>query len=65
MIDELRDEPHDELWSTQLKSHVAKIGGHCPSEGGHQAFFCISRNHMITESSDLVGEIPDPKSQKL
>ena len=65
MIDEMRDEAHDELWSTQLKSNFVKIGGHCPSEGGDKAFFCISRNHMTTESSDLVGEIPDPKSQKL
>ena len=65
MIDEPRDEPHDELWSTQLKSRFAKIGDHCPSEGGDKAFFYLSRNHMITESSDLVGEIRDPKSQKL
>ena len=43
---------------TQLKSHLAKIGGHCPSEGGDKAFFCISRDYMISESRDSVGEIP-------
>ena len=43
---------------TQLKSHLAKIGDHCPSEGGDKAFFCKSRDHMINESHDLVGEIP-------
>ena len=27
------------LWSIQLKSHLAKIGGHCPSEGRDKTFF--------------------------
>ena len=31
-----------------------------PSEGGDEAFICISRDHMINESSDTVGEIPSP-----
>ena len=48
------------LWSIQLKSHLAKIGSHCPSEVGDKAFFSILRNHMINESRDLVGEIPSP-----
>ena len=39
------------LWSTRLKSHVARIGGHCPSEGGDK-FFLISRDHIINESRD-------------
>ena len=43
------------LWSTQLK---LKIGGHCPSEGGDKAFLKKSRDHMINESRDSVGEIP-------
>ena len=30
------------LWSTQLKSRLAKIGGHCPSDGGDIAFFNIT-----------------------
>ena len=29
------------LWSTRLKSHLAKIGDHCPSEGGDEVFFNI------------------------
>ena len=45
MIDEMRDEAHDELWSTQLKSNFVKIGGHCPSEGGDKAIFSY---HVIT-----------------
>ena len=46
------------LRSTQFKSHLAKIGGHCPCEGRDKAFFCISRDHLINESHDSVGEIP-------
>ena len=33
------------LWSTQHKSHLAKIRGNCPSKGRDKAFFCISRDH--------------------
>ena len=40
------------LWSTRLKSHLAKIGGHCPSEDGDKGFFLISRDHLINESRD-------------
>ena len=29
----------------------------CPSEGGDKAFIYISRDHMINESCDSVGEI--------
>ena len=50
--------------STQLKSHLAKIGDHCPSEGGDKEFFLISRDHMINESIDSVREIPSPKITK-
>ena len=32
----------------------------CPSEGGDKAFICISRDHMINESRELVGEIDLP-----
>ena len=32
----------------------------CPSKGEEKAFFCISRDHMINESRDSVGEIPSP-----
>ena len=32
---------------TQLKSHLAKIGGHYPSKGGDKAFFAY---HVITWS---------------
>ena len=46
------------LWSTLLKSHLAKIGGNCPNEGGDKAFFLISRDHTISESCDLVRGIP-------
>ena len=48
------------LWSTQLKSQLAKIGGRCPNEGEDKAFFCISYDYMINESRDSVGEIPSP-----
>ena len=34
------------LWSTQLKSHLANIGDHCPSKSGDKAFL-RSRDHMI------------------
>ena len=46
------------MWSTQIKSQLAKIGGHCPSTGGDKAFFKKSRDHMINLSQDSVGEIP-------
>ena len=47
------------LWSTQLKSHLAKIGDHCPSEDGDKAFFFnITCDQMINESRDSVGQIP-------
>ena len=49
------------LWSTQLKSHYAKIGGYCPSEGGDKAFwFCMSRDQINNELCDLMGETPLP-----
>ena len=35
------------LWSTQLKPQFAKIGRHCPSEGGDKALLKKSRDHMI------------------
>ena len=38
------------LWSTRLKLHLAKIGGHCPNEGGDIKFFLILRDQMINES---------------
>ena len=53
------------LWSTQLKSHLAKIGGHFPSEGGDKAFFKKSRDYMINKSSDSMGEIPSPEITKV
>ena len=46
------------LWSTQLKLQLAKIGGHCPSEGGDKAFLRKSRDHTVNESRELVSEIP-------
>ena len=46
--------------STQLKSHLAKIGGYCPSEGGDKAFFCLSRERLINELRDSVSEISLP-----
>ena len=45
------------LWSTQRKSQLAKIGGHCPSKGRDKAFFEKSRDHMINGSRDSVGKI--------
>ena len=33
------------LWSTRLQSHLAKIGGHCPSEGADKVFFNITWSH--------------------
>ena len=47
------------LWSTQLKSHLAKIGGHCPSEGGDKVFL-ISRDYMINKSRDSIGSTLSP-----
>ena len=46
------------LWSTQFESQLAKIGGHCPSEGGDKAFLRKSRDHTVNESRELVSEIP-------
>ena len=47
------------LWSTQHKSHLAKIGGHCPSEGGDKVFL-ISRDYMINKSRDSIGSTLSP-----
>ena len=41
----------------QLKSQLAKIVGHCPSLCKDKGIFLISRDHMINESRDSVGEI--------
>ena len=52
------------LWSTQIKSHLAKIGDHCPSEGGDRAFFAY---HMIIWLISHVTRwvrYPHPKSQR-
>ena len=46
------------LWSTHIMSHLARIGSHCPGEGGDETFFYISRDHI--ESRHSVGEIPSP-----
>ena len=35
------------LWSTQLKSHLAKIGSDCPSEGGDKDFL-ISHDNWVS-----------------
>ena len=48
------------LWSTQLKSQLVKIGGHCPGEGGDKASLKKSRDRMISVSRESVGEIPSP-----
>ena len=48
------------LWSTQLKSQLAKIYGHGPSKGGDKAFLKKSRDQMINGSRESVGEIPSP-----
>ena len=45
------------LWSTQLKPQFAKIGRHCPSEGGDQALLKKSRDHMINGPRESVGVI--------
>ena len=45
------------LWSTQLKSQFAKIGGHCPSKGGNKALLKKSRDHMINGPRESVGVI--------
>ena len=42
---------------------VVEIGSHCSSKGEDKTFFRISRDHMINESCDLVGEIAYPKSK--
>ena len=33
------------LWSIQLKAHLGKIGGHCPSDGGGKVFLYITWSH--------------------
>ena len=48
------------LRSTQLMSHLAKIGGHCLRKVGDKAFFGISPDHMIIESCDSMGESHTP-----
>ena len=53
------------LWSNQFKSHLAKIGGHCLSEGADNAFFAY---HVIAWSLNHVTQwvrYPHPKSQRL
>lgn len=40
--------------------NLPKIGSHCPGESRDKAFFQGSRDHMIDESRDLVGNIPSP-----
>ena len=47
------------LWSTQLKSQLVEIDGHCPSQA-EISFFRISPDHMINESRDSEDEIPSP-----
>ena len=37
------------LWSTQLKSQLAKIGGHCPSEDEDKTFSKKLHDHMTNE----------------
>ena len=32
----------------------------CPNEGEDKSFFYISRDHMVKEPRDSVGEIPSP-----
>ena len=44
-------------------SHLARIGSHCPGEGGDETFFYISRDHI--ESRHSVGEIPSPWIKKI
>ena len=44
MIDESRD-PMVVVNSTQLKTHLAKIGGYGPSKGGDKVLFAY---HVIT-----------------
>ena len=39
----------------QLKSRLAKFGGHCPSEGGDKAFFSISHDQMINQWTSWLG----------
>ena len=46
------------LCSTQFESQLAKIGSHCPNEGGDKAFLRKSRDHTVNESRDSVGETP-------
>ena len=46
------------LWSSQLKSQLAKIGSHCPSKRRDKDFLKKSRDHVINRLRDAVGEIP-------
>ena len=54
------DESSDSI--AQLKSHLAKTGGHCPSKGGDLENHVMegSMNHMIWGV-----RFPHPKSQRL
>ena len=53
------------LWSTQLKSQLAKIGGHCPSEGEDETFSKKLHDHVTNESRDTVDEIPSTQITKV
>ena len=50
------DESHDSKVVVNSSHTLVK----CPSQGGDKAFVCISRDYMISESRDSVGEIPPP-----
>ena len=45
------------MWSTQLKSHLARIGGHCPSKGGDKIFFYISRDSVTEILSPYITKV--------
>ena len=45
---------------SKVFSRFTKFSGAIVSEDGDKTFFCISRNYMINELRDLVGEIPSP-----
>ena len=44
---------YQEIWSLNRE----KL---CPSEGGDKSFIYISRDHIINDPRDSVGEIPSP-----
>ena len=57
----MKDESRDTtVLFTQFKSHLAKIGVHCPKKVRDKAFFFKSRDNMIKESRGSVGEIASP-----